>query len=930
MNMVRGSTRAGLLAVIVLVVMVIVVVAGPPPVRPGRVVAAAAATVRNQDGLGQVVRLDIDGNAIDAHDGEIKLFEGRYHLYGTAYQCGWQYLLYSGPACGFKSYSSTDLVHWRYDGPLFDLNGSDAMGRDWLTNVCSSGCYRPHVLYNPAGHQYVLWINALNVEAGYEVLTAPGPAGPFTSQPQPRLSQMGGNNGDQNLFVDDDGTGYIIYTHYLPTYHLWLERLTPDFLSGAGGASQLPISSVEAPALFKHAGRYYVTYSDPGCSFCAGTGTSVVSTGSLSQPVWSAPISLSSDSCSGQPSHVAQLDTPDGHLDLYLSDRWNGLYNEANGNLHWEPLSFGPDGTPDPIACLASWSAPTPLGPPDLPAPVAGLDHDAGLDGYHHACPVEAGRSLLQTFSTNRTGALTVGLNLYQQLTAVADPVDPTITRWLPVTAPVTLSLVAMAAPGGVLASRSLQPLPLSRSSIPRADLVDWQSRRFQWDTGVVAVAGTVYGIQVATTSAHGCYGVEIGDASLNPLPSGRLSYVGKAGADQPGRQLRLDLLVQGGGTPAPSPDPPGPTPTPAASPSPPGPAPPPRPQPVGGAFHPISPVRLLDTRLAGGRLGPGESRRVDASGLAPPGAGLVLNLTEASATTSGYISLRPGDGAAQLTSALNFDSRGPVANLAMVRLGAGDGSFWISNQAGWVDLAIDVMGWIGGPAAAGGASFHTMPQTRAYDSRQGAARLSPGVALVVDPRLPPEAAGVTAVLINLTAVTPAGPGWLAAFPERWPGTSNLNYLGGDIVANHALVPVGADGRIRLASYAPTDVVVDVEGWFGAADGGQGATLVDPYRMADTRISGPADRHLITVQTGAPAAARAVIVNLTVVDATAPGYLTAFPGPSVPPVSDLNYAAGPRAVAGLAIVGLDPRGGFAVLTSSGNPQIVSDFYGWLG
>src|SRR5690242_10397070 len=60
---------------------------------------------------GQVVRFDVRGNAVDAHDGEIRFFGGAYYLYGTSYDCGYQWQ-YNGPFCGFKVYSSTDLVHW--------------------------------------------------------------------------------------------------------------------------------------------------------------------------------------------------------------------------------------------------------------------------------------------------------------------------------------------------------------------------------------------------------------------------------------------------------------------------------------------------------------------------------------------------------------------------------------------------------------------------------------------------------------------------------------------------------------------------------------------------------------------------------------------------------------------------------------------------
>ena len=98
----------------------------------------------NSKGL-QVTRFDAMAAAIDAHDGEIALFEGIYYLYGTSYDCGYEWGNKSAPFCGFKSYSSKDLVNWSDRGFLFD-----AQTNIWQTrcNGKTYGCYRPHVIFN--------------------------------------------------------------------------------------------------------------------------------------------------------------------------------------------------------------------------------------------------------------------------------------------------------------------------------------------------------------------------------------------------------------------------------------------------------------------------------------------------------------------------------------------------------------------------------------------------------------------------------------------------------------------------------------------------------------------------------------------------------------------------------------------------------------
>src|SRR5947209_18826897 len=93
---------------------------------PSAAAAGTSVTVTDGGAPGWI-RFDDQGNGVDAHDGEIKQFGSKYYLYGTSYGCG--YVRFDGfgsdtrpvtPFCGFVVYESTDLRHWKYDGPLFD------------------------------------------------------------------------------------------------------------------------------------------------------------------------------------------------------------------------------------------------------------------------------------------------------------------------------------------------------------------------------------------------------------------------------------------------------------------------------------------------------------------------------------------------------------------------------------------------------------------------------------------------------------------------------------------------------------------------------------------------------------------------------------------------------------------------------------------
>jgi hypothetical protein len=241
--------------------------------------AAAAgpheSTIVNGDAHGATMRFDVDGNAIDAHDGEIQRFGNRYFLYGTTYGCGFEWQRPGSPFCGFRVYSSRDLVHWTDAGPLFDAATTVWQGR---CDGRSYGCYRPHASFNRRTRRYVLWINSYDVGAGYHVFEATSPTGPFRERAVPRLAVNDGlppglNNGDHELFADRDGTAYLVYTDWRRGGDIVVERLDGRWTSGTGQFTRLGVSATEAPSLFRRGDRYYLTLSDPNCGYCT-TGTS--------------------------------------------------------------------------------------------------------------------------------------------------------------------------------------------------------------------------------------------------------------------------------------------------------------------------------------------------------------------------------------------------------------------------------------------------------------------------------------------------------------------------------------------------------------------------------------------------------------------------------------------------------------------------------
>lgn len=301
------------------------------------------------------IRFDAAGAALDAHDGEIAQFNGTYYLYGTSYDCGFEWGNKKAPFCGFKVYASKDLEKWTDKGFLFD-----AKTQVWQTRCDGKtyGCFRPHVIYNKQTKLYVLWINVYDNVSGYRVFTSDAPTGPFIETAAPKLAvnsnmpAAGLNNGDHDTFVDDDGTAYLAYTDWRSNGAIAIEKLSDDYLTGTGQVVQhVTPGATEAPGLFKRDGRYYVVYSDPNCGYCSGTGTSYRTAANPLGP-WSEGKKISDNSCGGQPSFVSVIKLDAKTVFLYGSDLWNNAAkNEALATYFWSPLTFAADGTIEPIQC---------------------------------------------------------------------------------------------------------------------------------------------------------------------------------------------------------------------------------------------------------------------------------------------------------------------------------------------------------------------------------------------------------------------------------------------------------------------------------------------------------------------------------------------------------------------------------------------------
>jgi hypothetical protein len=314
----------------------------------------------------------------------------------------------------------------------------------------------------------------------------------------------------------------------------------------------------------------------------------------------------------------------------------------------------------------------------------------------------------------------------------------------------------------------------------------------------------------------------------------------------------------------------------------------------AGGEYHPLTPVRILDTRFAerdvepfgrkplqakegsstfdvvvSGSAGLPEFVDGDGDGTDDNVLAVAVNITVVAPTHEGYLRAF-GKGAPEgTTSLINFKPGETVPNAAILRPGAG-GNLTIRLVApantGDADVLVDLFGWFsssGYTSATPGARVVPVGPGRVFDSREapfGAAPLAGGTSTpipirgaasydpVLDPIVPDDA-DVSGVLVNLTAVNnvPASTGThisivpTAPATGQSPSTSNLNLAKGQVRSVMAIVPVGDDGSIYLYNHAgATDLIVDIVGYLRPAadpnsNAGRVVPLVAPYRALDTR-----------------------------------------------------------------------------------------------
>jgi hypothetical protein len=377
--------------------------------------------------------------------------------------------------------------------------------------------------------------------------------------------------------------------------------------------------------------------------------------------------------------------------------------------------------------------------------------------------------------------------------------------------------------------------------------------------------------------------------------------------------------------------------------------------------FNPVTPTRVFDTRagtppalrnVAKGRVGPTEPLAVQLTdlpgGLVPAtGVGAVsINVTATGSVGPGFVTVAPCGSDAN-ESSVNFETATDRANAVITQVSTtGTVCFWSSTPT---YLVVDVNGWFKAPPG-----YNPIEPARLLDTRAGAPpalltvpriRLVAGVVLEVPvtnlPGLVP-ATGVGAVTLNVTSTRALSDGFVTVWPcGPIPNSSNLNFQRDRDGANLVIAPVSAAGTICFAADNPTDLVVDINGWFKKASG---YTAVGPARVVDTRTGNAGLRtvptqklvpgSVLSVQlTGLPGGlvpatgVAAVSINVTSTRQLTNGFLTVVPCGAGTATSSVNFQAGlDRANAVITPV---TAAGTICITASAPTDVLIDVNGWF-
>ncbi len=193
---------------------------------------------------------------------------------------------------------------------------------------------------------------------------------------------------------------------------------------------------------------------------------------------------------------------------------------------------------------------------------------------------------------------------------------------------------------------------------------------------------------------------------------------------------------------------------------------------------------------------------------------------------------------------------------------------------------------------------------------------------------------------LNVTAVDPAGAGYLTVYPcgQTQPNASNVNFAAGQNVPNAVISKIGTGGKVCIFTSAATQLIVDTAGYFPTTT--SFTPLANPVRLLDSRTGGSTidgqaagigprpGGQVYTLQVagrgGLPGAGSlaSAVLNVTVDAPASGGYITVYPCDQAQPnASNVNFQAG-QTIPGLVVAKLSAAGTVCVFTDQTTDLLV--------
>ena len=363
--------------------------------------------------------------------------------------------------------------------------------------------------------------------------------------------------------------------------------------------------------------------------------------------------------------------------------------------------------------------------------------------------------------------------------------------------------------------------------------------------------------------------------------------------------------------------------------------------------YHPISPVRVLDTRShlgISGRIPANAAKTFNVAGVSGTGiptnaVAVTGNVTVVNPSNGWAVYLGPNPVNSPTTSAINFKAGETAGNGLTVALSTSGtlSATFISSGGSSTDLVFDVTGYFTPDAT--GDTYHAMTPARSLDTRNNT-----GLNGKLQARLPRtfQVAGRTgvpsnavAVIGNVTVVNPSA-SWavyLGPAPLAQPTTSTINFEQGQVKGNSLTVALSATGTLSATFMSnpgnTTDLVFDVTGYYTTDTSGAKFVPISPARIFDTRSSSGALTGKIKANTprtftvgganGIPANAAGVTGNVTIVNETNGWALYLGPdSTSTPSTSTINFSTGDVKGNGLTVALASGKLSVTYMSTAGN------------